>query len=61
MLAMKQRKTMLPDSEKKQGWKCSRCGTYLEKQQVFLHGLNQQSLRKDDDDDDDIPYLRRRP
>lgn len=58
MLAMKQRKTILPDAEKKQGWKCSRCGYYVEKQQVFLqpqYGLDKK------DDDDDFPYLRRRP
>jgi DNA-directed RNA polymerase subunit M/transcription elongation factor TFIIS len=35
MLLMKTKKTVMPDAEKKQAWKCSRCGYYFEKQQVF--------------------------
>lgn len=38
MLQMKIKKTVLPETEKKQAYKCSRCGYYLEKQQVFLSG-----------------------
>ncbi len=32
---MKTKKTVMPDAEKKQAWRCSRCGYYIEKQQVF--------------------------
>lgn len=62
MLQMKpKRTTLLPDSEKKQEWKCSRCGYYAEKTQTQvkrygaddLHGATMA-------DDDDFPYLRRR-
>lgn len=56
MLQMKTKKTMMPDAERKQGWKCSRCGFYMEKQQVFLHGRYQD----DKTSDDDFPYLRKR-
>jgi DNA-directed RNA polymerase subunit M/transcription elongation factor TFIIS len=35
MLLMKIKKTLLPDSDKLQGFKCSRCGYYLEKPQLY--------------------------
>ncbi len=35
MLQMKIKKSVLPDTEKKQVFRCSRCGYYVEKQQVF--------------------------
>lgn len=57
MLQMKTKKSVLPDIEKKQGWKCSRCGYYLEKQQVFLTSQYEANRREDDDPG----YLRRRP
>lgn len=59
MLQMKTKKTvtMLPDAEKKQGWKCSRCGYYLEKQQVFLS--NRYDAERNEGDDN-YPHLRRR-
>jgi len=38
MLQMKSKKTMMHDIEKKVGLKCSRCGYYVEKQQVFSSG-----------------------
>lgn len=53
MLAMKIKKTVLSDMEKKQGWKCSRCGFYLERQQTF-------NSRSDNQPNDDQYYLRRR-
>ena len=38
MLSMKVKQTILPDAEKKQGLKCSRCGFYEERKQIFLGG-----------------------
>lgn len=56
MLQMKTKKTtMTIDAEKKQSWKCSRCGFYLEKQQVFSTGRF-----SDDTTDEDAPYYLRR-
>lgn len=53
MLEMKVKKTLTPDREKKQVFKCSRCGYYQEKQQVFLN--DNSTLDRD-------PYiLRHRP
>lgn len=38
MLQMKIKKTVMRDIEKKLVLKCSRCGFYIEKQQVFSAG-----------------------
>lgn len=35
MLQMKTKKSLVSDAEKKQVFRCSRCGLYLEKQQAF--------------------------
>ncbi len=56
MLTMKIKKSVLPDTEKKQGLKCSRCGFYLEKQQIFSGGR----FNENDPNDDEPLYLRRR-
>jgi len=52
MLIMKVKKSVIPDSEKKQVLKCSRCGYYVEKQQAFMTQHPDQS--------DEPLYLRRR-
>lgn len=56
MLVMKVKKSLLPDTEKKQGLKCSRCGYYIEKQQVFVTGRYEANKRSEDDPN----YLRKR-
>lgn len=52
---MKSKKSVMHDIEKKLGLKCSRCGYYIEKQQVFSHGSY------DDRDAANLYPLRRRP
>lgn len=52
MLLMKTKKSVMPDAEKKQGWKCSRCGQYVEKQQIFNSNHYQA--------DEEPYYIRRR-
>lgn len=51
---MKIKRTALQDNEKKRGWRCSRCGYYIEKQQIFSAGEYGKFERGED------PYLRRR-
>jgi DNA-directed RNA polymerase subunit M/transcription elongation factor TFIIS len=56
MLPMKTKKSLVPDVEKKQGMKCSRCGNYVEKLQTFSTAATTRY-----DDDSAAYYLRRRP
>lgn len=68
LLVMKTtKKTILPDAERKQCWKCSRCGYYLEKPQVFRNSpyaaenlYSEKSPSPDTGTDDYFPNLRRR-
>lgn len=54
MLQMKSKQSAtLHDSEKKQVWKCSRCGLYVEKQQTFFSDQKKEN--------NDPYYIRHRP
>lgn len=52
MLEMKVKKTLLPDAERKQVFKCSRCGYYVEKPQTFA------SKRFNNQPEDEPPIYR---
>lgn len=54
MLQMKIKRSAMPENEKKQGWRCSRCGYYVEKQQIFAAGQFGDYQKSED------PYLRRK-